>query len=85
MAAVKEELPDDGNESPRVLHPHFVVDAENNQTAVLLSIEDWNRVVEDLEELADIRSYERAKENPNEGIPLEQAMAGIRAEWEKTA
>lgn len=85
MAAVKEELPDDAGESPRVLHPQFVVDAANKKTAVLLSIEDWNWVVEELEELHDIRAYEKAKANPSDGIPLEQAMAEIRAEWEKTA
>lgn len=76
MAVARNDRADD--ESPHVLHPRFVVDAEQKPTAVILSIEEWNRLVEDLEDLADIRACMAAREETSEYIPLEQALEEIR-------
>jgi hypothetical protein len=36
------------------------------------------RIVEDLEELDDIRAYDRAKAGPSETIPFDQAVSEIK-------
>ena len=42
------------------LHPQFVTDAAGNHTAVILPIEEYNELLEDLEDLAVVA--ERADE-----------------------
>lgn len=57
-----------------VLHPKFLT-AENGVSKVVqLSMEEWEQVVEELEELADIRAYDAAKSGFQDAIPFEQAL-----------
>ena len=60
-----------------VLHPEFVVDGRDNRKAVLLSIEEWEKVVDELEELEDMRLYDAVKKQAGEAIPFEQAVKEI--------
>ena len=57
------------------LHPQFVIDENQNPTAILLPIPEWEQVVEDLEELDDIRAFDLAKSGDQETIPFAQAVA----------
>ncbi len=79
MAVVRDE------EISLQLHPQFLVDEAQQPTAVLLPIAEWKLLLEQLEELEDVRAYDAAKANQGDSIPLVQAMVEIRAEWEKTA
>lgn len=56
------------------LHPQYVVDENQTLQAVLLPVAEWEQVVEDLEELDDIRAYDQAKSGPQEAISFEQAV-----------
>jgi hypothetical protein len=56
------------------LHPQYVVDENRAPTAILLPLPEWERVVEDLEELDDIRAFDLAKASPQETIPFDQAV-----------
>jgi len=38
---------------------------------------EWERIVEELEELDDIRAYDEAKSDPQEAIPFEQAVREV--------
>ena len=60
------------------VHPKFVVDEHQNRKAVLLPYEEWQRIVEEMEELADIRAYDKAKASPSEPLPFEDAVKEIR-------
>ena len=62
MAAVKER---------------FVVDEQGNRTEVVLSIEDYERILEELEELESIRAFDAAKTSGEEAISAEQAFNEI--------
>lgn len=60
-----------------VLHPKFLT-AENGVSKVVqLSMEEWEQVVEELEELADIRAYDEAKSGSQGAVPFEQAVREI--------
>ena len=55
----------------------YVVDEKGNRVAVVLDIEDFRRLLEELEELEAIRAYDAAKASGDEAIPFEQAVAEI--------
>ena len=60
------------------MHPEIVIDRHRKPTAVLLRYSEWNRVLADMEELDDIRAYDRAKARREEAIPFEQAVRALR-------
>lgn len=55
----------------------YVVDEQGNRQAVLLSVEDYQHLLEELEELESLRAYDAAKASGDEMIPFEQAVAEI--------
>ncbi len=59
------------------LHPEYVVDDKDKRKAVVLPVEEWEKVIEELEELEDIRLYDTAKEQTEESVPFEQAVKEI--------
>ena len=60
------------------VHPEYVVDAQENRKAVLLPVSEWEQVVEELDELDDIRAFDEAKSGPQERIPFDQAVREIQ-------
>lgn len=56
------------------LHPQFVQDASHATTAVLVSWEEWKAVVEELEELDDLRAWDAAKTESQEAVAFEDAV-----------
>jgi hypothetical protein len=59
------------------LHERFIIDKDGNRTAVLLDIEEYNKLLQELEELESIRAYDVAKASGDEVIPFEQAVEEI--------
>jgi hypothetical protein len=51
----------------------YVVDENGTRISVLLGIEDYQRLLEELEELESIRAYDAAKASGDEVIPFEQS------------
>ncbi len=60
------------------VHPEIVIDHKRKPRAVLLPYSEWNRVLADMEELDDIRAYDRAKARGDEAIPFERAVKELR-------
>lgn len=60
------------------IHPQYIIDENQNRKAVVLSWDDWERIMDELEELDDIRTYDAAKVGPQDSIPFEQAVKIIR-------
>jgi hypothetical protein len=60
------------------IHPQYVVDQDQRRKAVLLPLSEWERIVEDLEELDDIRAYDDAKSGSQDAVPFEQAVREIK-------
>jgi len=60
------------------VHPQYIVDEKQNRRSVVLSLADWERIVEELEELDDIRAYDEAKSGPHDTVPFEQAVREIQ-------
>jgi hypothetical protein len=43
-----------------------------------LTIDEWRRIVAELDELADIRAYDEATAQRGESVPLEQVLRELR-------
>jgi PHD/YefM family antitoxin component YafN of YafNO toxin-antitoxin module len=60
----------------------YIVDENGKRTGVILSVEEYERMIEALEDLEDVRLYDEAKaalqRGESEVVPLEQAMREIR-------
>jgi hypothetical protein len=62
------------------IRERFVVDDDGNRVQVLLDIADYEKLLEALEDLEDIRDYEAAMASGEQPIPFEQAMAEMAKE-----
>ena len=60
------------------IHPEVVIDRHHKPKAVLLPYAEWNKVLAEMEELEDIRAYDRAKARGGEIIPFEQAVKEVK-------
>jgi PHD/YefM family antitoxin component YafN of YafNO toxin-antitoxin module len=49
---------------------HFVVDEHGKRIGVLLDMDDYRKLLEELEELDSIRAYDAAKASDDQAIPL---------------
>jgi hypothetical protein len=56
----------------------FLVDEQGNRFGVVLDIRDYQRILEDLEELETIRQYDAAKAAGDEAIPFDKVVDEIR-------
>ena len=60
-----------------VLQEQYLTDREGNRVKVVLDMDQFQQMLEELEELDDIRAYDAAKASGDEAIPFDQAMAEI--------
>ena len=61
----------------KIMRTQFVIDDHGKKLAVILPIKDYNKMVDDLEELEDIKLYDKAKKDKQEFIDAEQAFEEI--------
>ena len=59
------------------LKERYVVDETGNRVAVLIDIEQYQKVLEALEELESINAYDEAKASDDEVISFDQAIQEI--------
>ncbi|MGD0696042.1 MAG: hypothetical protein ABSB82_14430 [Terriglobia bacterium] len=59
------------------LEERYVVDKDGNRLGVVLDMEEYRKLLEELEELDAIRSFDRAKASGEKPIPLEEALSEI--------
>ena len=65
------------------LNESFVVDANGKKVSVLLPIKDYKRLIDELEELEDIKAYDNATNRKQEFIPLDKALTEIETARKK--
>lgn len=65
------------------LNENFVIDARGKKIGVFLPIKDYNKLLEDLEDLDDLRTYDKAMNRKQEFIPLKLALKQIEISRKK--
>ena len=61
------------------LHPHYVNDARGARVVVVISADEFQAVLEDLEDLEGIRDLERAKAASTGTVPWKKVKADLAA------
>lgn len=55
----------------------YVVNEKGDRVGVLLSLEDYKKLLDELEELESLRARDAAKASGEEALPFEEAIAEI--------
>jgi PHD/YefM family antitoxin component YafN of YafNO toxin-antitoxin module len=61
------------------LRERYVIDETGNRVAVLIDIEEYQRILEALEEIESINAYDEAKASNDEAISFDQAINEIES------
>ena len=54
--------------------PRYVTNDKGGRVGVILSIEEYERLLEAVEEIESIRAYDRAKDSGEQPVPFEEAI-----------
>jgi hypothetical protein len=56
----------------------FLVNEKGEKVAVVIGIQEYEKLLEELEELEDIRAFDEAEASGEAPIPFDQAIAEIK-------
>jgi hypothetical protein len=60
------------------MHPQFITDTKGKKISAVLPIKDYEMMLEQLDELACIKEYDKAKSKKNQQfIPLKEALRQV--------
>ena len=62
------------------VNPQYIVNERGEQTGVLLSIEEYRRIIEALEDQLDAADLDEAVTGETEFVPYDKARESLRAE-----
>ena len=66
------------------VHPQYINDINGKKSMVILPVKEFEILMDELEDLEDIRLYDEAKKNDTgERIPMEEAFKMIEAKRKK--
>lgn len=54
----------------KTLHPQYIIDEQGKRVSVVLPIQQWQQLLDDLDELEDIRLYDEVKARSEPTISL---------------
>ncbi len=61
------------------IHPQYITDNKGKKISVVLPMKDFKAIMEELEELEDIKLYDEAKKSNEPSIPIDEAFKMIEA------
>ncbi len=57
------------------VHPQYIKDSDGNTSLVVLPVTEFDKLMEELEDVEDVRLYDAAKSNDNsERVPMVEAF-----------
>ncbi len=59
----------------RNVHPQYTTDNSGRKLSVILSVKDYEKIVEELEELEDLKMYDAVNARNEKSIPFEDYLA----------
>lgn len=63
--------------------PQFITDNKGKKISVVLPIKEYKKIMEELEELEDIRLYDDAMSGKEPSLPIDKAFKLIEAKRKK--
>lgn len=61
------------------VHPQFITDTSGKKISVVLPMKDFKAILDELEELEDIRLYDEAKKSKELSFPIDEAFSMIES------
>lgn len=62
------------------VHPQYIKDADGNKSLVILPASEFEKLIEELEDIEDVRLYDEAKKHDTgERIPMSEVFETIEA------
>jgi PHD/YefM family antitoxin component YafN of YafNO toxin-antitoxin module len=61
----------------QTINPQYIIDKKGNKISVVISVTEFETIMEELEELEDIRLYDESKSNDDSSIPIDDAFEMI--------
>ncbi len=61
------------------IHPQYITDNTGKKISVVLPMKDFKAIMEELEEMEDIKLYDEAKKSNEPSIPINDAFKMIEA------
>jgi hypothetical protein len=61
------------------INPQFITDKTGKKISAVLRMKDFKAIMEELEELEDIKLYDEAKKSNEPSIPIDDAFKMIEA------
>ncbi len=65
------------------IHPNFITDNQGRKISAVLPMKEFKTLLEELEELEDIRLYDESKNDKEPALSKNEAMAMLEAERKK--
>jgi hypothetical protein len=65
------------------LHPNYITDSMGKKISAILPINEFKNIIEELEELEDIRLYDESKKDKEPAISKSKALLMLKAERKK--
>jgi PHD/YefM family antitoxin component YafN of YafNO toxin-antitoxin module len=65
------------------VHPQYIKDADGNKSLVVLPAKEFDAIMEQLEDLEDVRLYDEAKKRKQVFVDAETAFTQIEAKRNK--
>ena len=63
----------------QTINPQYIIDKKGNRISVVIPVNEFETILEELEELEDIRLFDEAKSNNESSIPIDKAFEMIEA------
>ena len=61
------------------VHPNYITDNRGKKISVVLPMKEFETIMEELEELDDIRLFDQAKADNEPSIPIDEAFEMVEA------
>jgi hypothetical protein len=65
------------------IHPHYITDNTGKKISAVLPMKEFKTLLDELEELEDIKLYDDSKNDKEPAVSRSKAMAMIEAERKK--
>ena len=65
--------------------PQFITDTSGNRVSVIVSLQEYETMLAAIEELADIKVYDKVKSNKADYIDIDEAFMIIEQKRQKNA
>lgn len=59
------------------MQTQFITDKKGNKISVVVPLKEYEQILEQLDELACIRAYDKAKSKKQQFVPLKKALSQV--------